>query len=139
MLAYGSSGNDWEQEHERKMPESARQIQASIKALGKVMWEGADARRREVCSTRERPSLTNLSIEAQLGERANLDIIQHYLEEIDGTTVHGYIFDSIIFTGLGDPNTLKLAMKGKDVLVSISNLVMSEASYMAFVDGKFGD
>ena len=132
MIGYGNSGADWMQENQvSALPTDIKGMKTTLNTLAKVSWRDATEERKNACSAREHPELTNMSLNAQCGEREMVEAKAAQLTHAD-SRVCGYIFDSVVSTGAADPGPLD----GVDT--QRSSLVMSVDEYKAFICERHG-
>ncbi len=140
MLGYGSSGSSWEVDHGVEMPEQSKQTRFIAKMVCARVWEAAGAKLRKHCEQRDRPQLTCLSIQCQIGERQSLDLVEQAIAQIDGAAVGGFINDALLAYGMrpASAGMVKQQMIEQDTLVSITHVSMSTQDYKTFVEQKLG-
>ena len=139
MIGYGNSGREWAAVHNTQPSTEIKAVQETAKRVIKVLWEGADEARRAFCSKREKPPLTNLSINAQIGERFNIELTSQQIEAHDGI-VGGYIFDSVVASDFDQAKAeiVQASLKAQQILVSASRFPSSAEDFKCFAEGHLG-
>ena len=141
MIGYGSSGASWVSDTGVEVPEQCQAVQLTAKLVCKKLWDGCTGRRKELCSQRARPALTNLSIECQLGERQSLDLLEQVVEQnVQNGAVSGFINDAILvhFMSSSEAQAVKAGLLQTDTLVSVTVLSKTTKDYKKFVESKLG-
>jgi hypothetical protein len=133
MVGYGNAGTDWMLDHDiSELPKDIVGIRNSLRLLTTALWTEADDERKAACNCRPHPALTNLSIEAQRGERQMLDAKAVQIGAHD-SRVCGFIFDSVVSVGVTGPPPLT----GVDT--KCSSISMTVEAYKAFVVDRYGE